>query len=427
MSFPSFLFLLPPLLLFAAARLAPLDLPTVALEGELLVLTTQPEAPDIPRYWVKMDERDVRPVLAPNETIMEKLQTGDIVRIYTSLMPNVPLPFPSARLPIYTDLIEPILQREPIPPVDTNISSIAFVLNVCNATTPNSVNHTRDMWFRAPQNLRAYFRNCSYDKLDFPPEHNIVVGPIDVPCDVEGVFDSHTCGMTSIYGWMQYAEAHAHDVLKIDIHKYQHRIALLPPKLACLWAGLGTVGCGSACYTWIHGDFAKLPVIFHELGHNLGLVHSAHNGYEYGDGTCAMGVQRQPVCFNAPHNHVLRWAEPLADLRYPLAKREHVTLPLAQAQPRNFVRLSNPKDAEALYVSYRGPVGYDAWLDEEFRYAVVVHASAAENLPERRRTSLLFVSSPPGANVYDDRNSRVRITVASTNRTHAVVRFDNYG
>jgi hypothetical protein len=39
-------------------------------------------------------------------------------------------------------------------------------------------------------------------------------------------------------------------VLGLDLSKYQRRVAILPVN-NCTWAGLGSIGCGDYCYTWI--------------------------------------------------------------------------------------------------------------------------------------------------------------------------------
>jgi hypothetical protein len=53
--------------------------------------------------------------------------------------------------------------------------------------------------------------------------------------------------------------------------------------------------------------FSK-EILLHEWGHNLGLQHATTNRYEYGDTTCAMGRSiDKSLCFNAAHNHLLKW------------------------------------------------------------------------------------------------------------------------
>jgi hypothetical protein len=38
---------------------------------------------------------------------------------------------------------------------------------------------------------------------------------------------------------------------KINYNLYQNRIIVIPALSACGWGGLGMVGCGAYCYTWI--------------------------------------------------------------------------------------------------------------------------------------------------------------------------------
>ena len=67
------------------------------------------------------------------------------------------------------------------------------------------------------------------------------------------------------------------------------RIFIVPDLVACDWIGYGSVGCGRFCLTFLQDDWALAPdAVFHELGHNLGLSHSASVGDEYGDCSCAM-------------------------------------------------------------------------------------------------------------------------------------------
>ena len=54
--------------------------------------------------------------------------------------------------------------------------------------------------------------------------------------------------------------------------------------------------------------------MFHELGHNLGNMHSSTYSDEYGDCTCAMAACYGYRCYNAPQMWRLGWNKPLAVL-----------------------------------------------------------------------------------------------------------------
>ena len=70
--------------------------------------------------------------------------------------------------------------------------------------------------------------------------------------------------------------------------------------------GFGQVG---SFQSWIlnTGSLYSPYLVGHELGHNMGLLHAAAFGDEYGDPTCVMGALDQTMCFNAPHAHALGW------------------------------------------------------------------------------------------------------------------------
>lgn len=108
----------------------------------------------------------------------------------------------------------------------------------------------------------------------------------------------------------------------------------------CKWNGLGNIGCGVQCKTWI-GNCDKLGVYVHELGHNYGLHHSAISSLtpldvfalaifslfcassidtdfkgpvtEYGDPTSIMGnlwwSSDRVFYFTAPHRIQNQWID----------------------------------------------------------------------------------------------------------------------
>src|SRR5688572_4844353 len=101
----------------------------------------------------------------------------------------------------------------------------------------------------------------------------------------------------------------------VAVHKYRHIMFVLPAsesiqQRVCKWNGLGNIGCGFQCKTWI-GSCDSLGVYVHELGHNAGLRHAAINWdlkgpiVEYGDPTAIMGNQwwsaTRNFYFNAAH------------------------------------------------------------------------------------------------------------------------------
>lgn len=374
----------------------------IVIEGEVVVLTPHDSRPNIPLIWLKISEREIRP-LSTVGNIDVGVKTGDIIKVYTSLIPDVPPTALTLDVPIYAEKVDVVLQKSPLDTAELDVKSVTFVLNICGQ----------------PAALA-----CSFNATKFSNDSNIVIGPINVPCmgfSSYGQFDSNSCNSASIFGWMSYAESYARDVLKVDITKYNHHIAVLP-EVPCNWAGLGTMGCGSACYTWILAKNAKLSTFFHEFGHNLGLMHSSSDGYDYGDASCTMAFTPHVTCFNAAHNALLKWATPVSVISPKANTSFDVRIPGSQRTVRNYVHVLGAR--RSLYISYRVSYGYDTFISSEYRNSVLVHSSINKSpLPEIAPTEMLFSGSEQLRTYqnaefnmtlyilsYDSKKAHVRIT-----------------
>lgn len=109
---------------------------------------------------------------------------------------------------------------------------------------------------------------------------------------------------------------------------------ILPRMESCPWKGKAKIGCRGddplSCAMWLNApNFPRrdpplnLPLVLHEIGHNLGLLHSGDaSGNEYGDTSCAMGAVDEASgtrCFNAPQSRYLGLSKPLATLNINIA------------------------------------------------------------------------------------------------------------
>lgn len=98
----------------------------------------------------------------------------------------------------------------------------------------------------------------------------------------------------------------------VDITQHKYRVFIFP-QLGCGWGGLGTLGCGSYCWSISQGGTWNL-VYPHELGHNITMHHAATDpendgsvNSEYGDGSCPMGNVLSSGHFNGSHTHQGGW------------------------------------------------------------------------------------------------------------------------
>ncbi|KAG2441957.1 hypothetical protein HYH02_009751 [Chlamydomonas schloesseri] len=250
-----------------------------------------------------------------------------------------------------------------------NLTSLTFLMHMCG----KNLSYTRDavnrMFFNrfATNNnytLQRHHEVCSYNKLRFPPETNLVFGPVAVPCSGTVAVTSNTdnratgaqysydfanrCGNDERYGlwelakrWLQTNQPSIY----ANVRFYKRKLLLMSEAPACGFRGMANSGCGSShCISWIRStpsltddiwSKAGLPdatTIFQELGHNIGLNHagrlylaadsdgSSFTVGAYDDMTDPMGggypdatrMTAGPVCLSAPQAYKAGWASPIA-------------------------------------------------------------------------------------------------------------------
>jgi len=133
------------------------------------------------------------------------------------------------------------------------------------------------------------------------------------------------------------------------------------------WQGIAYLG---GAYGWTRAASYHLPqrhrrVLFHELGHNLGLGHARADGREYGDDTCSMGNTAADAVgntYNAQMLASLGWATPRD-----VAEGAHSLVALGTSN--DALRLAN-----GLVVSYRGHTGHDAYVPQPRRGQMYIHS-----------------------------------------------------
>lgn len=88
---------------------------------------------------------------------------------------------------------------------------------------------------------------------------------------------------------------------------YRMRLYSIPNQhTGCSWSGLAYIGCSVGnCRSWVRTN--NPIVINHELGHSLGLIHSASPTFEYGDSSCVMGFAFGWTLFNMAQRYILGW------------------------------------------------------------------------------------------------------------------------
>ncbi|EFJ40417.1 hypothetical protein VOLCADRAFT_99770 [Volvox carteri f. nagariensis] len=301
------------------------------------------------------------------------------------------------------------------------INSITFVFksSSCGLNPSLDANKLRSWWFdrgnSAPivATLQRYYNSCSYNQLIFQPEDNLVFD-VDIPCagsTSRGKYDLRTGNGNGVnadnelYGLVELAKQYVQPWGGPSASSARSRIQIRTDSTVAQ----AMVGCAQDqdCYTWINpgvaDDRPDMPVVFQELGHNIGLLHSGRIACdqmgcqrdEYGDPADPMGSAwamdplKQIVCTNAPQSYKAGWSSPIlgghlnaSDLK-PGISRDFV-IPSMLTTKMNMLRIvtdissysidESSKPQRALYVSYRvrpsEAGGYDSGLNTNWNNRV---------------------------------------------------------
>jgi hypothetical protein len=225
----------------------------------------------------------------------------------------------------------------------------------------------------------------------------------------------------------------------VNLTNYDHYVYVFPGN-SCAFGGLATVG-GSPSHAWINGSLA-LGVLGHEMGHNLGLLHSHSldcgnvvlgtpcTMVEYGDTVDIMAMASYH--FNAFQKERLGWlnygsSPPLTTVT---ASGTYTIGPLeAMGSESKALKIPRGTTGSFFYVELRQGLGFDAKLasNTNITNGVVVHLASPSDWNSSDLLDMTAGTSSwadPALTVgqnYTDSTSGVSITVNAVSATGASV------
>ncbi|TAL61080.1 MAG: hypothetical protein EPN84_08560 [Legionella sp.] len=297
--------------------------------------------------------------------------------------------------------------------------------NNIQATKTVKVKDVDSIMYETPRSMQKNILTDSFGQVFFNRDTNN-----DGKADIETVKLDYAAKGCSPDQWARDALSAATQ-MGIKLNLYQHFMFVIPKDVNCNWGGLGHLGCGTSCYTWIRayepqGTYAQI-VYVHEIGHNLGMHHSAtdtnNDGVpesEYGDAACIMGTGDFQYLkqANAPHRDQMHWFDMFSNrLKVVSGDGVFAISPLdAGIDHTGLLTLKIQRNSsETYYVSFRrdiGPFGpgAPAYLDKVNIHRVVAGDSHS-----------YFIKAIGAGESFVDPKINLNISVISLDKNFALI------
>ena len=343
-----------------SAPLYPTDT-QVAITGELTILHADDEHDLGGRYFYVLEDKlnDKRFKLDFIDTVPDFLSSGDTITVWGIVN--------GSRITLTADDVQAASTAKALTsnmPTSTGEQhTLVIVADFMDAQVACPVHEIEDRMFYDPAGYSvAEFYATVSDNLTWFT--GAVVGPYTID-----YASTDTCNL----GTMSQAADQAVISAGTDLSQYQRIVYVLPKENTCGYSGVGEAN-KSPTRSWVF-RCGTTGLYAHEIGHNLGMNHSATPTSEYGDKSDIMGttVLRSP---NAPHQEQMDWlATNSVDLvtqsgHYDIAPLELIGgVPLAP----QVLKIAKPDTNEVYYLSYRQPVHYDSALSSTYTRGINIH------------------------------------------------------
>lgn len=245
-----------------------------------------------------------------------------------------------------------------------NLNVLVVSLSHCGSSPKYTPKQIKDTVFgdeeKSVKNMMSY---CSSGKMSIKGQ--IFPMTLDIPCDRF----TPQCDYT---GWSDKVDEYLNSN---GYGKFRHRLYVVPE--FCNFAGMGEVGCdfnkGTICKAWVNSLYANgASPYMHELGHNLGLMHSGNSVDEYGDPTDAMGSCCNIRCYSSIKSHQLGISSP----RKIIIGKSNINVKNITLKNKDYIVVKY--QSEWIYLQYYSPPGessieqIDGIFDDQSKYGVLI-------------------------------------------------------
>ncbi len=286
--------------------------------------------------------------------------------------------------------------------VSGNQNTLVLTANFADKALSVSQTTIYNQVFGATNSVADYYRQSSNGNVTFSGS---MYGPFQLTAN-----STDACAFQT---WSSQLETLAANS-GVNVSSYSRRVYVFPTSTCGI--GYGTVG-GSPSMAWIFR--ADLTDLFtHEVGHNLGFMHSSTPSDQYGDTSDVMGYSGLALRLNNAPNHVTTGWFSSSWIKSVSASGIFTLDPTETTSPVNpqVLMLPKPDTGDYYFISFRQPIGYDTTLASGYQNLVSIHRGSASM---GQYTYLLGVLGSGGT--YSDATNGYTFSVNGIGTTNATV------
>jgi hypothetical protein len=223
-------------------------------------------------------------------------------------------------------------------------------------------------------NLKSQFSACSHGKFSFAPAQgsSVTNGVLDITINenLTSNYNAATAKVVQAVAAAGFTEA----------QDYDHLVVCLPPGSGT-WLAYAFIGSSVSVYNDMWCSYVS--ALMHEIGHNLGFMHSGQGNTVYGDQVGMLGYSYGEddaplMCFNGAKSYATNWYH-TCDVS--ITSQQTLKLSNVVDDPQGaayctIIRIKTGSSDAAYYVQYNRKKGMNAGTKEAQNKVAVTFASS---------------------------------------------------